>query len=125
MLFGSILYFQAAERHLNRECEPASLTTAQALLNSCFYTLTCSRLNHCWSLFGTTARLILALGLHRRNVGSAAAHRASPNLVELECRKRLFWSAYNLDKYLSAIFGRPAMLHDEDTDQVFCPCTLS
>jgi len=37
--------------------------------------------------------------------------------LEQELRKRIFWSAYTLDKYLSVMFGRPRLLHDEDIDQ--------
>lgn len=40
------------------------------------------------------------------------------DLVELECRKRVFWCAYGLDNYLSAALGRPRTFHDEDIDQV-------
>lgn len=39
--------------------------------------------------------------------------------LEHELRKRIFWSAYTLDKYLSIMFGRPRLLHDEDIDQEF------
>ncbi|KAL1872451.1 hypothetical protein VTK73DRAFT_1529 [Phialemonium thermophilum] len=112
-------YFQAAERQLSRETEPATLTSVQALLGCCFYILTRSRLNHCWNLFGTTSRLILALGMHRRKekFEGGAPSACGVDLVELECRKRVFWCAYNLDKYLSAIFGRPCAFHDDDIDQ--------
>ena len=39
--------------------------------------------------------------------------------LEFELRKRIFWSVYTLDKYLSIMFGRPRLLHDEDIDQQF------
>ncbi|KAF4467043.1 Glyoxylate reductase [Fusarium albosuccineum] len=115
-----MLYFQAAERRLSRETEPATLTSVQALLGCCFYVLTQSRLNHCWSLFGTTSRLILALGMHRRKAKFEGASQVGARrscFIESECRKRVFWCAYNLDKYLGAIFGRPCAFHDDDIDQ--------
>src|SRR5258706_14377936 len=75
-------YFQAAERQLNKETESAHLTSIQAILGECFYILTCSRLNHCWSLFGTASRLIVALGLHRKST-----RLDNPiNYIEAECR---------------------------------------
>ena len=114
----SIVYFQAAERHLARETGPASLITVQALLLSCFYTVTCTRLSHCWNLFGTTSRLILALGLHRRSAKFSGYQKKAVNCIRSECEKRVFWSAYILDKLLSAIHGRPSAFHDEDIDQV-------
>jgi DNA/RNA endonuclease G (NUC1) len=38
--------------------------------------------------------------------------------VELELRRRTFWVAYSLDKYLAAALGRPRTFKDEDIDQV-------
>ncbi|KAK7225504.1 hypothetical protein V2G26_013507 [Clonostachys chloroleuca] len=37
--------------------------------------------------------------------------------LDHESRKRLFWCAYNLDKTLSTILGRPCALRDCDIDQ--------
>ncbi|CAG9972464.1 unnamed protein product [Clonostachys byssicola] len=112
-----LAYFQAAEHQLALETEPASLFSAQALLGCCFYVLTRSRLNHCWSLFGTTSRLMLALGFHRRDLKLGQGPGAQVDHLEYESRKRLFWCAYNLDKTLSTILGRPCALHDCDIDQ--------
>ena len=91
------------------------LTSVQARLCQCFYLLSRSRVNHCWSLFGTTAHLILAIGMHRKRRVEASS---GADLVELECRKRVFWCAYGLDNYLSVVLGRPRTFHDEDIDQV-------
>ena len=114
-LFASARYFQAAEHQLSSETGEVRLTSVQARLCQCFYLLSQSRVNHCWSLFGTTAHLILALGIHRKR-------RLEPSngtdLIELECRKRVFWCAYGLDNYLSAALGRPRTFHDDDIDQV-------
>ncbi|VUC23568.1 unnamed protein product [Clonostachys rosea] len=112
-------YFQASEKELDRQAQSTNLVTVQALMLACFFTLTCSRLNHCWSLFGTTSRLILALGLHRRRRNKFQQKGVVVDLVQAECGKRVFWSAYTLDKYLAAIFGRPCALSDDETDQDF------
>lgn len=85
----------------------------------CFYLLAHSRINHCWSLFGTTAHLMLALGIHRK---SRVDSSGNVDHVDLECRKRTFWCAYNLDTYLSAALGRPRTFHDEDIDQELPLC---
>lgn len=91
------------------------MTSIQARLCQCFYLLSQSRVNHCWSLFGTTAHLILALGIHRKR---RLESHINIDMIELECRKRVFWSAYSLDNYLSAALGRPRTFHDDDIDQV-------
>ncbi|XRM47112.1 hypothetical protein ABZX51_010113 [Aspergillus tubingensis] len=109
-------YFTASEQQLSAETGPVRITSVQARLAQCFYLLSQSRINHCWSLFGTTARLAMTIGLHRarrREYGAKVDH------IEAECRKRVFWCAYSLDNYLSAALGRPRIFHDDDIDQEF------
>ncbi|GKZ33611.1 hypothetical protein AbraIFM66950_003519 [Aspergillus brasiliensis] len=111
-----ISYFAASEQQLSAETGPVRITSVQARLAQCFYLLSQSRINHCWSLFGTTARLAMTIGLHRarrRENGTRVDH------IEAECRKRVFWCAYSLDNYLSAALGRPRIFHDDDIDQDF------
>ncbi|KAL6351867.1 hypothetical protein LRP88_14677 [Fusarium phalaenopsidis] len=115
----SARFFSAAEDQLSAEKGAIRLTSIQARLAQCLYLLSHSRLNHCWSLFGTTAHLMLALGIHRKSRVDASSH---PDYVDLECRKRTFWCAYNLDTYLSAALGRPRTFHDDDIDQELPLC---
>jgi len=110
----SARYFQIADHQLSSETGQIRLTSVQARLCQCFYLLSRSRVNHCWSLFGTTAHLILAIGIHRKRRVEASN---GADLVEIECRKRVFWCAYGLDNYLSASLGRPRTFHDDDIDQ--------
>ncbi|KAK9487530.1 fungal-specific transcription factor domain-containing protein [Lipomyces starkeyi] len=112
---NSAVYFHAAERQLGIETGRPRLASVQARLVQCFYLLSCSRVNHCRSLFGTTAHLIQALGLHRRQ--KQLSSQNTVDYIEQECRKRVFWAAYSLDKYLSAVLGRPSIFHDNDIDQ--------
>lgn len=95
------------------------LANVQARLAQCFYLLAQSRLNHCWTLFGITAHLILALGMHRKSRDKPSSRI---DHVELECRKRTFWCAYNLNAYLSTALGRPMTFHDDDIDQELPLC---
>jgi hypothetical protein len=110
----SARYFQIADHQLSSETGQIRLTSVQARLCQCFYLLSRSRVNHCWSLFGTTAHLILAIGIHRKRRVEASN---GADLVDIECRKRVFWCAYGLDNYLSASLGRPRTFHDDDIDQ--------
>lgn len=109
--------FAAAERKLLTEVGPARLESVQARLAQCLYLLSSSQINRAWYLFGSTAQLILSLGLHRQR--SSRTSSKGPGLVELETRKRVFWSAYTLDKYFSVMLGRPGIFRDEDVDQDF------
>ena len=114
---SSFRYFFAAEKQLTVEKGEIRLTSVQARLCQCFYLLSKSRLNHCWSLFGTTVHLVLAMGMHRKR-----RPEQKTDLIDDECRKRVFWCAYSLDKYLSSALGRPQSFHDEDTDQELPTC---
>lgn len=102
-----------ADHQLSKERGEVRLTSVQARLCQCFYLLSLSRINHCWTLFGRTAHLALAIGLNRNR-------RADPvgglDHVDVECRRRVFWCAYSLDNYLSAALGRPRTFHDADID---------
>ncbi|KAI0843099.1 hypothetical protein F5Y06DRAFT_256909 [Hypoxylon sp. FL0890] len=116
---SSARFFSAAEHQLSEEKGEVRLTSIQARLCQCFYLLAESRMNHCWSLFGTLGHLIFALGIHRR---SRRNEILNGDLVEHECRKRTFWVAYSLDAYLSATFGRPKTFHDFDINQDLPAC---
>jgi hypothetical protein len=111
----SVQYFLAADYQLSKERGAVSLASVQARLCQCLWLLSQSRMNHCWDLFGRTARLAMALGFHRRSSGSDLSSGCSR--VEIECRRRTFWSAYCLDNYLSITMGRPRIFHDDDIDQ--------
>lgn len=99
------------------ESGPPRLETVQARLGQCLYLLSSSRANECWYAFGTALQVVTALGLHRR--WSCKMSKTGNTYLEQELRKRIFWSTYTLDKYLSIMFGRPRLLHDEDIDQEF------
>lgn len=115
----STRYFLAAEHQLERERGSISLTSIQARLTQCYYLLTQSRINHCWSLFGTVSHLGLAIGLNRNRRPSVSG---GVSVLEAEGRRRTFWCAYTLDAYLSVALGRPRSLHDDDIDTELPAC---
>ncbi|KAJ4305552.1 hypothetical protein N0V90_001083 [Kalmusia sp. IMI 367209] len=91
------------------------LESAQARLIQVLYLLTSSRVNQAWYAFGHTLLIISALGLHRRK--DRRKQNQPRDYIEEQCRKRTFWVAYILDKYLGVVFGRPRHYHDDDIDQ--------
>lgn len=110
---SSGIYFAEAEKLLSTETGPVRLESVQARLAQCIHLLASSRINQAWYTFGTATQMISALGLHRRS------HPSSLNVIDSDSaglRKRVFWSAYTLDRYLSVILGRPKLFHDEDID---------
>lgn len=110
-------WYVASKYMSSMESGPPRLETIQARLGQCLYLLSSSRANECWYSFGTALQLAAAMGLHRKWYGKTS--KSGSPYLEQELRKRIFWSAYILDKYLSIMFGRPRLLHDEDIDQEF------
>lgn len=108
--------FSDASALVQQETASPTLESAQARLVQVLYLLTTSRFNQAWYVFGTAIQLISALGLHRR-AGRKPREVPKGNYIEMQLRKRTFWSAYILDKYLGVIFGRPRHYNDEDIDQ--------
>ncbi|KAJ5959706.1 uncharacterized protein N7479_006856 [Penicillium vulpinum] len=108
-------WYAASKYMSSLESGPPRLETIQARLGQCLYLLSSSRANECWYSFGTTMQIVTALGLHRKQPAKLSKNGCS--YLELELRRRIFWSVYTLDKYLSIMFGRPRLLHDEDIDQ--------
>ncbi|GLB01451.1 hypothetical protein AtubIFM57143_011439, partial [Aspergillus tubingensis] len=112
---GSEQWYAASKYMTSLESGPPRLETVQARLGQCLYLLSTSRANECWYSFGTALQLVTALGLHRKFPGRLP--KGGNTYMERELRKRILWSAYMLDRYLSVMFGRPRLLHDEDIDQ--------
>ncbi|GKZ21951.1 hypothetical protein AbraIFM66951_007281 [Aspergillus brasiliensis] len=108
-------WYAASKYMASLESGPPRLESVQARLGQCLYLLSTSRANECWYSFGTALQLVTALGLHRKFPGRLP--RGGNTYLERELRKRILWSAYMLDRYLSVMFGRPRLLHDEDIDQ--------
>ncbi|KAL4928816.1 transcription factor domain-containing protein [Aspergillus undulatus] len=110
----SELYFVKAEQLLSEETGAPTLQSAQARFLMVLYLLSSSRANKAWFTLGTAIQLMMALGLHSRR--SRRDHNGE-NLVQRECRRRIIWGSYTLDKYLSVILGRPRLWHDGDVDE--------
>lgn len=87
------------------------IQTIQALLAAQLYLVSTMALRAASTVGGTLARLMYHSGLHR------CPYRY-PQLDPQECdlRKRIFWSAYVLDRYLSQALGHPLGFQDSDLD---------
>ncbi|KAK5942287.1 hypothetical protein PMZ80_004850 [Knufia obscura] len=108
----SIACSERAKLLLDKEPGPPSLASVQARIGMCLYFLSTFRLNECRYCFSFAISVATALGIHRRQSSSSKV-----NILDAECRKRTFWSAYVLDGYLSVMLGRPRLIRDEDVDQ--------
>jgi len=73
--------------------------------------LQCSaRLSTCYAYIGIALRAALREGLHRK-----LDYPFNP--IELEIRKRLFWTLYKMDIYVNTMLGLPRTISEDDFDQ--------
>ncbi|RAR08284.1 Zn(II)2Cys6 transcription factor [Stemphylium lycopersici] len=93
---------------LSLKCDLASI---QALLAAQLYFVATMCLHAASTVGGIILRSIYRSGLHRCPV-----RYASLNANEREMRKRLFWSAYCLDRFVSQSLGHPLGFQDSDID---------
>jgi len=89
--------------------EESSILSLQALVSVQLFLITMHRYNAASRLEGLAARMVFQLGLHR------CPHRtASAPDKEAELRKRLFWSIYCIDRYISIRLGTPLGIRSDE-----------
>ncbi|RSL64722.1 hypothetical protein CEP54_004610 [Fusarium duplospermum] len=99
-------YFRCAVIHSGKH---HSINQVTLLLVQCFYFLAICKTDSCWIALGQAVRIAQSIGLH---VESKTSKPRGP--VELERRRRIWYSIYVLDRLLSLQLGRPPAIHDED-----------
>lgn len=114
--------FRTAKELLGRD-DSATLEAAQARLIHDMYLLSTNRLMQAWQSFGGTMQMMTSLGLHRHSLDLYLTNR--PIKAKMQNERRLFWSAYVLDRKISALFGRPNRWNDEMIDQQLPDCVDS
>ena len=89
----------------------------QALLAMQLYLVSTMSLHAASTVGGVLAKLLFQGGFHRCPFRYAQISRH-----DCEIRKRIFWSAYAIDRYLSQALGHPLGIQDSDID-VCIPAT--
>lgn len=91
-------------------CEPPTIPIVQATFGVQLFLTSLLRLNAASRVGGVIIRTAYHLGLHRCPV------RFSFSPQEIAVRRRLFWSIYCLERYLSQALGTPLGIRDDDID---------
>ncbi|VTT74379.1 unnamed protein product [Fusarium fujikuroi] len=102
-------YFQRAMALTAATSGHHSIQQVTLLLVQCFYLLTVSKTDSCWTTLGQAVRIAQSIGLH---VESPSPKSRSATV--LERRRRIWHSIYVLDRLLSLQLGRPPAIHDQD-----------
>ncbi|KAL4820999.1 fungal-specific transcription factor domain-containing protein [Aspergillus spinulosporus] len=108
LVFRSV--HQAMESLYTLLCAPPSIPILQAAFGVQLFLTSLLRLNAASRVGGTIIRTAFHLGLHRCPV------RFSFSGPEIATRRRLFWSIYCLERYLSQALGIPLGIKDDDID---------
>ncbi|KAJ6093401.1 transcriptional regulator family: Fungal Specific TF [Penicillium sp. IBT 16267x] len=109
------LVFQTVQ-HIMQEIqslltEPTTLPLLQAAFTAQLTMTSLLRLNAASRVGGIITRTAFHLGLHRCPGRFACFSRE-----EADIRRRLFWSIYSLERYLSQALGVPLSIRDDDID---------
>lgn len=102
-------YFVAA-RKLIDIADARDTYAIQSIVMMIIFLQCSARLSTCYSYIGVALRSALRAGLHRK-----VAYNFNP--IELETRKRLFWTIRKMDIYVNAMLGLPRSVAEEDFDQ--------
>lgn len=102
-------YFVAA-RKLIDIADARDTYAIQSIVMMIIFLQCSARLSTCYSYIGVALRSALRAGLHRK-----VAYNFNP--IELETRKRLFWTIRKMDIYVNAMLGLPRSIAEEDIDQ--------
>ena len=91
--------------------QPSSLPGLQAVVSVQIFLISMLRLNAASRLGGLIVRMAFYLGLHR-----CPSRFRQFSAADVEIRRRLFWSIYYIERYLSQALGLPLDLKDDDLD---------
>ncbi|CAD0111457.1 unnamed protein product [Aureobasidium uvarum] len=91
--------------------KPSSIDALQAVVSVQLFLVSMLRLNGASRLGGMIVRMAFQLGLHR-----CPARYAGFDREQAELRRRLFWTIYCIDRYLSQSLGLPLTIRDDDVD---------
>ncbi|KAK8240198.1 putative C6 transcription factor [Phyllosticta capitalensis] len=91
--------------------EEADVDYIETLLVMSFYSHALNRKNTAYTYAGLALRLSLTLGLHRN-----ITYDKNISAVEIENRRRVWWTVYTFDRLCSSKLGHPVMIRDEDID---------
>ncbi|KAK6536932.1 hypothetical protein TWF281_001139 [Arthrobotrys megalospora] len=89
-----------------------SLSSLQGMLSAQLFMVSIMELRSASRLGGWIVRMAFDLGLHR----CPCRYRLSFGETEVSIRRRIFWTVYNLDRYLCQALGLPLGIRDEDVD---------
>ena len=103
-------YFQAALKLLPDIHEEGSVLFVEVLGLVSYFMQILNRRDAAFLYIGLAVRMAISLGMHQEVTNSVMDD------VELEHRRRIWWTTYSMDRILCVKSGNPISIHDEDID---------
>ena len=100
----------ATQNYLMGTIASESIETVQGLLLMSVFAVNEHQSVNSWHCIGQAVRMAIDLGLHQ------SSSSTSSHLLTTEMRRRVFWSAYTLDRNISISLGRPYAVRDADVN---------
>ncbi|KAL8875185.1 MAG: hypothetical protein Q9198_006417, partial [Flavoplaca austrocitrina] len=111
----SNLHYHYALSFFRRLMASHTLQDVQAMSMLCIHLRALPKPGACWMMTSTTLNLAIELGLHR-SMRSWAPESRKISVLEIELRKRIFWSVLVIHIIISGKLGRPMALREDDYD---------
>lgn len=113
---SSEAFYVEASKHMEDIFDDNTYAGLQAILLCCYYSLLNPARGSVWHLVGLASRVCVDYGFHHE---TEQQQGLSP--LELDMRRRLFASVYNLDRLLCHALGRPPSIPDDFIDVPVSP----
>lgn len=94
------------------------IPSIQTIVMMIIYLQCSARLSTCYSYIGIALRSALKEGLHR-NLSIFQSSKRKLDPIEIDTRKRLFFTIYKMDIYINSLLGLPRSISEDEFDQEF------
>lgn len=108
-------YFQEA-RKLIDITNVGDMISIQTIVMMIMYLQCSARLSTCYSYIGIAMRSAIKEGLHR-NLSIFQNSKRKLDPIEIDSRKRLFFTIYKMDIYINSLLGLPRSIDEDEIDQ--------
>jgi hypothetical protein len=103
-------YYLAALKYFEATIKPMNVKTLQCFVLIAGYSLLTPTRTAVYYIIGLGVRLCQALGLHEEKTITRGPGGRSADPLEVDMRRRLFWSLFTMDLGLAHSLGRPTQL---------------
>jgi hypothetical protein len=113
---GGDLYLEEAKRLLDSSYASSRAATCQALLLMGYREIGIGAMAQAWLYLGMAIRMAQDLGIHKNADQWMHGGTSLFTPVELQERRRIWYTCVIMDKYVSSYMGRPLSISEREFD---------